>query len=753
MAQVNPNGRFGTLPVFLTAISTILGAILFLRFGYAVGNLGFLQTCLIILIGHAVTIPTAFAIAEIATNQKVEGGGEYFIISRSFGLNVGAAIGSALYLSQAISVAFYVIAFGEAFVPILDVMSSYAGFEITKQMISLAGMSLLSLLILTKGAALGMSALYVVVAILFVSLCSFFFGGAVDGFTPTGEINAVTSNPAGFFTVFAICFPAFTGMTAGVGLSGDLRDPKKSIPLGTIAGTLVGMVMYIIIAYKLAYNAPPEMLADTNRMVMSDIAIVGWLIPVGLAAATVSSALGSILVAPRTLQAIGKDDIYPSKPLNRFFGSGRGKENEPFWASVVTIIISFAIISAGEVDAVAGIITMFFMVTYGSLCLISFLHHFNADPSYRPSFRSHWTVSLFGAIMCITLMFQIDAPKAIAAFACMALLYFIINYSNKEKRGVVAIFQGVIYQLSRNMRIYLQNSGDDENTSNESWRPSVICVSSSSFKRFSAFDLLRWISHRHGFGTYIHQVKGYYSKDTVEQSKEIMSRLKHQAEKLKSNVYLDTIISPSTTSAIAQCIQLPGVSGKDNNMVLFEFAKIDLKDETELKENEKDAFSKIQENFKLVKAGNFDICILASSPKRFGAHDSIHIWIKPNDVENANLMILLGYIISGNKDWKNSVIKIFSIATKENIEAEKQNIIDLTQDGRLPISVNNITMITLKEDQSIKERINEQSADAALTIIGFRQESVKMRGREMFDGYNQIGDILFVNSSGEKVIK
>lgn len=749
MAQTNPKGRFGTLPVFLTAISTILGAILFLRFGYAVGNLGFLQTCAVILIGHAVTIPTAFAIAEIATNQKVEGGGEYFIISRSFGLNVGAAIGSALYLSQAISVAFYVIAFGEAFEPVLPYLSEQVGFEVSKQIISLIGMALLSLLILTKGAALGMSALYVVVAILFVSLVSFFLGGPIAGYEPTRKINAFVSDPDNFFTVFAICFPAFTGMTAGVGLSGDLKDPKKSIPLGTIAGTLVGMVMYVIIAYKLAYCAPPEAL-DGNQFVMSDIALIGWLIPVGLAAATVSSALGSILVAPRTLQAIGKDDIYPSKSLNKFFGSGKGSANEPFWASVVTIIISFAIISAGSVDFVARIITMFFMVTYGSLCMISFLHHFNADPSYRPSFKSHWAVSLFGALMCVILMFQIDAPYALAAFLCMALLYYIINYSNKEKRGVVAIFQGVIYQLSRNLRIYLQNSNDD--TSNESWRPSVICVTDSSFDRFSAFDLLRWLSHRHGFGTYIHQVKGYYSKDTVEQSKDIMKRLKIQAERLNSNVYLDTIISPSTTSAIAQCIQLPGVSGKANNMVLFEFWKEELRENID-KEGEKDAIAQIQENFKLVKAGSFDICILSSSAKRFGAHDSIHIWIKPNDIENANLMILMGYIIAGNKDWKNAVIKIFSIATPENLVSEKEKIVNLTQEGRLPISVNNITMISLREDQSIKELINEKSEDAALTIIGFRQESVKTRGREMFMGYDQIGDILFVNSSGEKIIK
>ncbi len=107
--------KFGTSHVFFTAISTIQGAVLFLRFGFAVGTLGFFGVVMLIILGHMVTIPTALAISEIATNKRVEGGGEYFIISRSFGLNIGATIGIALYLSQAISVAFYVIALTETF--------------------------------------------------------------------------------------------------------------------------------------------------------------------------------------------------------------------------------------------------------------------------------------------------------------------------------------------------------------------------------------------------------------------------------------------------------------------------------------------------------------------------------------------------------------------------------------------------------------------------------------------------------------
>ena len=243
----------GTAPVFLTAISTILGAILFLRFGYAVGNVGFWGSVVIILLGHLVTIPTSMAIAEIATNQKVEGGGEYYIISRSFGLSIGGTIGIALYLSQAISVAFYIIAFGEAVVPVLHWLEDTLGISsIDSRFVTLPVLGLFGLLLLTKGIGSGVKVLYFVVFILFLALVSFFLGDSGYSANQTVDLfKTRVQNPDSFFIVFAIIFPAFTGMTAGVGLSGDLKQPRKSIPLGTISATILGMLMYVIIAYKL----------------------------------------------------------------------------------------------------------------------------------------------------------------------------------------------------------------------------------------------------------------------------------------------------------------------------------------------------------------------------------------------------------------------------------------------------------------------------------------------------------------------
>jgi len=358
--------RFGSVPVFLTAISTILGAILFLRFGFAVGTLGFWGALLIIIIGHSLTIPTAFAISELATNKRVEGGGEYFIISRSFGLNIGATIGIALYFSQAISVAFYVIAFTEAFESVFNYFSNSLNINLPRQVISIPVMIALGFIILRKGANMGVKMLYIVIGILSLSLLLFFFGtteyGTASGNKiPSGDLR----NMKDFFIVFAIVFPAFTGLTAGVSLSGDLKDPARAIPRGTIIATFTGILVYTAVIYKLSVSASAEdMLAD--QLIMSKIAILGVLIiPLGLAASTISSAIGSVMVAPRTLQALALDSAFPSKSVNRWLSYGRKSDKEPANATLITILIALVFVSLGSVNVVAEIISMFFLVTYG----------------------------------------------------------------------------------------------------------------------------------------------------------------------------------------------------------------------------------------------------------------------------------------------------------------------------------------------------------------------------------------------------
>ena len=732
---VNTNAKFGTMPVFLTAISTILGAILFLRFGWAVGQVGFIGVVGIIILGHVVTIPTAFAVAEIATNQRVQGGGAYYIISRSFGLNIGGAIGIALYLSQAISVAFYVIAFGEAFEPAINWIYKTYGFYIAdRRWITLPTMGILSILILVKGANVGMKALYVVVVILLASLLMFFMG---QSNIQPGDVNlhATVPNHENFFYVFTIIFPAFTGLAAGLGLSGDLKDPKKSIPRGTLLATVVGMFIYIAVAYKFAISATPQEMVN-DQLIMRKIAVWGPIIPVGLAAASLSSALGSIMVAPRTLQAIGFDNIFPQRSLNNWFAKGKKKDNEPVNGSLITILIAIVFIIAGDINFVAQIISMFFMVTYGAICLISFLEHFAADPAYRPTFRSSWHISLVGALFSFWLMFKMNAPYAAMSVLIMAFIYYVIMLNNDEYSGLNKLFRGVIFQLSRQLQIMLQRADSDKE---KSWRPFGVCISHDTFKRRSAFDIMRWISYKYGFGTYIHFIKGLLNEKTTEESKAVLDRLIQLSSGSKNRVYLDTIISPSYTSAIAQVVQLSGISGKGNNLILFEFSRTD---PGNLKE--------IRDNYGIVESAGFDVCILNTSYKSFGYKNEIHIWISPEDYQNANLMILLSYIILGHPDWKKGQIKIFALYPEESMEDKRKKLLELIKEGRLPISPANISMVPF-EIENRKAVIMKYSSDADLTVIGFTSE-ILQNINELSEGYHDLGNILFVSANRAKAI-
>ncbi len=736
--------KFGTMPVFFTAISTILGAILFLRFGFALGTVGLAGTLLIILIGHAVTIPTAMALSEIATNSRVEGGGAYYIISRSFGLVIGATIGLALYLSQAISVAFYIIAFTEAFNSLFNwlfdhyVFSPWADWLLHKsQTIAIPTLFILTAIVLTKGAKLGITTLYWVVAILTISLIAFFAGKPVL-INPEAVISPIPK--ISIFTVFAIIFPAFTGIIAGLGLSGDLKNPGKSIPLGTLTATLFGMLVYVAISIKLYFSAPPAALADTSRLVMADIAVQGWwLIPLGLAAATISSAIGSILVAPRTLQAMARDKVFPSELANKLLSQGKGQSDEPFNAYIITVLIALFFILLGKLDAVAEIISMFFMVTYGSLCLISFLQHFAADPSYRPTFKSKWFISLFGAIACFGLMFFMNSAYAFASIFLMVLVYFTLNYFNKDKKNIAVIFQGVMYQISRKIHVFLQKSEKEEH---KSWRPSAVFLSSNTFLRTDAFNLNRWIAYKYGFGTYIHHIDGYLSKQANLDARQIKDRIIKMARATKSEVYIDTLINQNLSDSISQVVQLPSISGTENNLIIFDLAR-----------NKPKEIKTIVDNFKLIQAANFDIGILSTSERQFGLMRQIHIWITPTDFENANLMILLAYVISAHPDWKNGVIKVFSIFPNETLNAEKEKLKNLISAGQLPIASTNIEFLNRDENEDMKYIIKQHSADADFIILGFLSDAIKKFGSEIFEGFDDLSNILFVNTEEGKQIK
>lgn len=301
------------------------------------------------------------------------------------------------------------------------------------------------------------------------------------------------------------------------------------------------------------------------------------------------------------------------------------------------------------------------------------------------------------------------------------------------------IFQGVIFQISRQIQVFLQKA---EKEKSKSWRPSAIAVSEYTFERLCLFDLLRWIAHKYGFGTYIHLQRGFLSSQAHQEAETAKMRLIKLAEVSRSNVYVDTMVSPSYTSSIASIIQLPGFAGTENNLMLFDYASY-----------KPDNLTYIVDNYSLIRAVNFDVAILACNEKGFGLKREIHIWLTSSDYENANLMILLSYIILGHKDWREGQIKIFALYPVSTISKEKEHLFELIKAGQLPISAHNIRVLERKESEDKRTFIRQYSEDADLVVLGFRGESLKKRGAELFTGYKLPCNILFVNAARPKDIK
>ena len=720
---------FGTAPVFLASISTILGAILFLRFGYAVGHVGLPGTLLIIVVAHLVTIPTVLAVSEIATNRRVAGGGAYYIISRSFGTRIGGVIGIALYLSQAISVAFYLVAFAEAFGPVYAWIESAWSVAVDPRFVSLPATLALVALVLTRGADLGVRVLWVVCLILGGSIAAFLLG------SPAGsmELETVrpTANPDSFAVVFAIIFPAFTGMIAGLGLSGDLKDPHRSIPLGTIAATLVGMAIYVVVAFKLAGNATPEALRE-DPFIMARIAVWGPAVYIGLAAATLSSALGSILVAPRTLQALGQDRVLPVPVLNRLLARGSGEAGEPRWAAAVSGAIAVFFVVIGDVDFIAQILTMFFLVTYGALCTVSFLEYFAGNPSYRPTFRTRWYLSLVGALMCAVLMLRMNAFYAIVAFSVMWLIYIGLSRSRRGERDFAAIFQGTIFQLTRRLRITLQKNLVERSAGG--WRPSVVAVTRHG-ERLGHFDLLRWISHRHGFGHFIQYVEGEYSMTTARQAHTEVRTLIGRTEASGAGVYVDSLVSPSFRLALTQSLQMPGISGLPNNCLLLEFDKL-----------RREEIAESVEGARVAADTGFNALILRSTSHRFGYRSSIHLWLTEDNFDNAPLMLLLAYIIVGHPEWKRAEIRLFECCDLGSGEHRNHDLAGLLSQERLPISEQNRMTIGYQSDEELENEVSRRSSRADLVIAGIPAATLRGAAAERaLTRYRSTNEVLFVS--------
>jgi len=236
--------------------------------------------------------------------------------------------------------------------------------------------------------------------------------------------------------------------------------------------------------------------------------------------------------------------------------------------------------------------------------------------------------------------------------------------------------------------------------------------------------------------------KGFFNDETRGDAEQTLNTLMKRADQKKHNVYLDTLISPSYTSAIAQVVQLPGISGMENNMVLFEYFK-----------EKKESLNRIIDNYELVRAAQMDVCILSSSTAQIQCRNGIHLWFQPQDFSNMNLMMLLSFIILGHPEWKKAEIQVFYVSNAGDQEYIQQNLIHKVQESRIPISEKNIETFKLEEGESFRDLVNKHSAEAGMVVVGFTDQQLNEEQQAMFEDYDSLQDVLFVSAYREVEIK
>jgi amino acid transporter len=455
---------FGTFKgVFTPSILTILGVVMYLRFPWVLGSVGLARTLLIVTLAVAITLLTALSISALATNMRVGGGGAYYIISRSLGLEFGAAIGLPLFLAQALGIAFYIAGFTEMVVGYYPTLSPpVVGVTTLVALTMLAYVS----------ANLALRSQLLILAILTASLVSLFAGTTVDDLG--SSVGRPVMGPAPFWATFAVFFPAVTGIEAGLGMSGDLRDPARSLPRGTLLAVLVGLVIYLAIPIFLAQVVEDRATLLSDSLVMTRIARWPELLIAGILGASLSSALGALLGAPRTLQSLAHDAVVP-----RLLGRGYGKGRDPRLATVVAFAIALIGILLGDLNAIAPILSMFFLTSYAVLNLSAGVEALIGGPGWRPSFPVPWWVSILGFAACVSAMLMIDAGATFVALFVAGLVYHAV-----QRRQLTArwgdVRYGVLVLIARTVLEALARRRPGE----RAWNPNVLVLAGAPSARW-----------------------------------------------------------------------------------------------------------------------------------------------------------------------------------------------------------------------------------------------------------------------------
>ncbi|MGF1537813.1 MAG: amino acid permease [Elainellaceae cyanobacterium] len=679
-------GTFGG--VYTPSILTILGVIMYLRFGWVVGNVGLLGSFLIVTLSVSITLLTALSISAISTDRVVRVGGAYYMISRSLGIETGGAVGIPLYFAQALSVALYTIGFAES------VVSAFGRFDQTY--VALIVTILVAGLALTS-AELAIKAQYFIMAAIALSLVSLAFGSSLE---PTQIEMWGTSGGEPFWGVFAVFFPAVTGIMAGVNMSGDLKEPTKSIPKGTLAAVVTGYVIYMVLPFFLATRANATTLVE-DTLVMQKIAFWGPAILLGIWGATLSSALGSILGAPRILQALARDGVLPR--WLSFLGKGSGPNDEPRIGTAVTLGVVIAAVCLGDLNLIAPVLTMFFLTTYLVLNVSAGIERFLDSPSFRPLFSVHWSLSALGAIGCLAVMVLINPVATVIAGVIIAVIFLWIQRRELKSTWGDAR-RGVWMLLLRTSLFQLGHYTDVRN-----WRPNMLVLSGAPTRRWGLIELANSLNHNRGIFT-ITSILPTGSRD-VNQQEEMEKRLSHYLEEKGVQALVRVLTAPDPFEGAERLVEIYGLGPLVPDTIL-------LGDNTNLEHRDRycELIAHLYESERnvIIYRENED------APERFR---QIDVWWGGLHANGA-LMLIIAELLRDDIQWRNARIHLkLVVDDKDAMAGAKANMDALIEE----LYIDAVTHILVAEGRSFGEILQESSRNADRVLLGMAEPTEDFR--------------------------
>ena len=694
-------GNLGTFAgVFTPSVLTILGIILFLRLGYVVGSAGLGRTLAILVFANGISILTTISLSAIATNIHVKGGGDYYLISRTLGLEFGGAIGIVLFLAQSVSIGFYCIGFGEA---VVHVLPGTGQIYHSPQVIAAAA-ALFLFLLAWLGADWATRFQFVVMAILVAALISYFAGGVLKWETvQLAENWRVPENGPGFWILFAIFFPAVTGFTQGVSMSGDLKDPGKSLPLGTFAAVGISIVIYFFAAVIFSAAASRDTLTN-NYGAMQQVAFFGPLITAGVIAATMSSAMASFLGAPRILQSLSGDRIFG---FLLPFAKGVGPNANPRRGVLLSGAIAGATIAMGNLNLIAPVVSMFFLVSYGLLNYATFFETRTGSAAFRPRFQWYdGRLSLLGALACFGVMLAIDMAAGLAA---LAVLFSIYQYL-KRTAGPSRWADGKrSYHLQRVREHLLAAAAEPDHP--RDWRPQMLLLGDDPKQRKPLMELARWVAGNSGVISVVQIVVGKGAK-ALKHQQEARQALEKEVAGCGSELFPLVVRSEDFGQGMDMLVQAAGLGPLKTNLILTGWPSPEKLQGPLIHKTIYD------NHLRTVFRRGRNIMILDAKPEAWEKMGStpekdrrVDVWWW-NDA-TGRLMLLLAHLMTRHKDWDEARIRILSAGRKDLVHPEYGRLSTFLEDVRIEAEAVEIV-------NSDAETIAAWSKDAALVFMPFQ---------------------------------